>query len=230
MSEAATGQTQTDPGAAPADTSAAASAPAQESAQQDPQQVTTPPTDGQPTDGSKPADGQDGDKPDDQKQGEAKTGAPEEYADFTIPEGVEMDANLTTDLKAVAKELGLSQEQAQRLADIGIKQAQGQAAKQTQVLTDAGERWATEARADKEFGGEKFEENLGLAKKAVDAFGTPELKTLLNETKLGNHPEVLRFMVRAGKAISQDRFEGGRAAPAGEKRSAEDRLYGNKSK
>ena len=230
MSEAATGQTQTDPGAAPADTSAAAPAPAPASAQQDTQQVTTTPTDGQPTDGNKPADDENGDKPGDQKQGDAKTGAPDEYADFTIPEGVEMDAELTTDLKAMAKELGLSQEQAQRVADLGIKQAQGLAAKQTQVLTEAGERWATEARADKEFGGEKFEENLGLAKKAVDAFGTPELKNLLNETKLGNHPEILRFMVRAGKAISQDRFEGGRAAPSGEKRSAEDRLYGNKSK
>ena len=67
-----------------------------------------------------------------------------------------------------------------------------------------------EARSevDKEFGGEKLSENLSTAKKALDQFGTPELRSLLNESGLGNHPEFIRFMFRAGKSISEDRYVG----------------------
>jgi hypothetical protein len=70
----------------------------------------------------------------------------------------------------------------------------------------------TNSKGDKEFGGDKLSENLGVAKKALDAFGTAELRSLLNQSGLGDHPEVIRFMYRAGKAISEDRFVGG--APA----------------
>jgi hypothetical protein len=50
----------------------------------------------------------------------------------------------------------------------------------------------------------------------MDAFGTPQLRELLNESRLGNNPEMIRFMYRAGKAISQDKFvAGGPARPDG---------------
>jgi hypothetical protein len=51
-------------------------------------------------------------------------------------------------------------------------------------------------------------ENLSVAKKALDAFGSPELRVLLEQSGLGNNPEVIRFMFRAGKAISEDSFVG----------------------
>ena len=70
------------------------------------------------------------------------------------------------------------------------------------------------ARADKEFGGEKLDENLAIAKTALDKFATPEFTKLLNDTGLGNHPEVLRVFVRAGKAISPDSVIPGKAAPS----------------
>ena len=40
--------------------------------------------------------------------------APETYADFTLPEGVELDTALLTDAAPLFKELGLTQEQAQK--------------------------------------------------------------------------------------------------------------------
>jgi hypothetical protein len=43
----------------------------------------------------------------------------------------------------------------------------------------------------------------------MDAFATPELRTLLNESGLGNHPEIIRAFYRAGKAISEDGFVAG---------------------
>ena len=41
-----------------------------------------------------------------------------------------------------------------------------------------------------------------------NAFGTEPFKQLLSESGLGNHPEVIRFMYRAGKAISEDSYVG----------------------
>lgn len=111
--------------------------------------------------------------------------------------------------KATAKELNLSQEAAQKLVTL---QAQEQAAQAQAVLTD----WSTKAKADPEFGGDKFEENVGVAKKALERFGSPEFNEWLRTTGLGNHPELIRTFFRAGKAISEDGFVPGRGGQQGD--------------
>lgn len=157
---------------------------------------------------------------------EAKPVVPEEYAEFTLPEGYTMDEDLGTELKATAKEMGLTQSQAQKLADMGAKQSAKFQAMQSDALQKARSTWETEAKADKDYGGERFGENLAVAKKAMDAYASPELKTLLNQTGLGSHPEFIRLMWKAGQSISQDRFDVGRDTPQGATRSQADRLYG----
>lgn len=137
---------------------------------------------------------------------EAKQEEPVELADFNAPEGVSLDPEAAEEFKSLAKELGLKQEGAQKVADIGVKLAQKWEAKQAEKIQEAKTAWVESSKADKEFGGDKLNENLAVAKKALDAFGTPELKTLLNESGLGSHPEIVRAFFRAGKAISEDRF------------------------
>jgi hypothetical protein len=75
------------------------------------------------------------------------------------------------------------------------------------TIQKAAAEWAAAAVADKEYGGDMLTDSLVTAKKALDAFGTPELRTLLNDSRLGNHPEVIRFMVRAGKALLLEQDE-----------------------
>ena len=130
--------------------------------------------------------------------------APEQYAAFTLPEELAGDA--APDFAAfntLAKELDLSQADAQKLVDF---QAQG--------VQRARQAWADAAKADAEFGGDKLEESVAVARKAIDTFGTPELKALLNQTGIGNHPEVIRAFLRAGKALGDDTIVTGRQAPA----------------
>ena len=79
---------------------------------------------------------------------------------------------------------------------------------QLQVLEQVKLDWANDSQADKEFGGESLNDNLEIAKSSLNAFGTDALKSLLQESGLGNHPEVIRFMYRAGKAISEDSYIG----------------------
>lgn len=52
------------------------------------------------------------------------------------------------------------------------------------------QEWVASAKADAEFGGEKLAANLATAKKALDTFGSTELRTLLNQSGLGDHPEA----------------------------------------
>jgi len=129
---------------------------------------------------------------------------PEAY-ELKMPDGVELDQAATTEFTAIAKELKLDQAAAQKLADIGAKMAQRQADAHAQLV----ETWTEQVKTDKEIGGDKLAENLGVARKAIDTFGSPELKALLNSTGLGNHPEVVKLAFKVGKAISEDGFVSG---------------------
>lgn len=162
-------------------------------------------TEGQTTDGQQA----DGAKTDGEASDADKTGAPEKY-EFKAVDGTEVSAEALAEFSEVAKELNLPQDAAQKILD---KMAPAMARRQAEAIESVKTQWADSARADKEFGGDKLPENLSVAKKALETFGTTELRTLLNESGLGNHPEVIRFMVRAGKAISEDGFvQGTRAA------------------
>lgn len=130
---------------------------------------------------------------------------PEKY-EFTAPEGVTLDPEALGEFEGIAKEFKLSQEEAQKVADVGAKLAKSWDTKQANLIQQAAADWANATATDKEFGGGALPANLAIAKKALNAFGTPELTQLLNGSRLGNHPEVIRFMVRAGKAISEDRM------------------------
>lgn len=170
-------------------------------------------TDGQTTDttaDTKPAEGE---TPADDQAAKPQ-GAPEKY-EFKAPEGTAaFDDKVIEQFSEVARELNLPQDAAQRVLD---KMAPAIQARQVEQIQTARNMWAESAKSDKEFGGEKLTENLAVAKKALDTFGSPELRSLLNESGLGNHPEMIRVLYRAGKAISEDRFvgagRGGKTAP-----------------
>lgn len=157
-----------------------------------------------------------GDKPEGEqeqaKDDEAKDepqGAPEAYEDFTVPEGAELDAEVLGEFKDVAKELNLPQAAAQKVTDLGVKLAQKWVAESQQATSDMLADWKVQAETDKEIGGDALSANLAVAKKAIDQFGTPEFRELLDVHRLGDNPEVIRFCLRVGKAISEDTFVGG---------------------
>jgi len=135
---------------------------------------------------------------------EAEKGAPEKY-EFKSHDGKEFDAGTLEAFSEIAKELNLTQEAAQKLLDRMGPTIETQQKGQLQAIHNG---WVESSKVDKEFGGEKLAENLATAKKALDTFGSPELRALLEQSGLGNNPEVIRFMFRAGKAISEDSFVG----------------------
>lgn len=147
--------------------------------------------------------------PADDASGEAASAKPERAApekyELVLPKGTAMDSELLAEFESTARELKMPQEEAQTLiAKLAPKIAERQAQREAEQVEQASTRWTQASMADKEFGGDKLAENLALGEKALAAFGTPVLREMLANTRFGNHPEVIRFMVRAGKALSED--------------------------
>lgn len=164
---------------------------------------------------------QDGEQQKNEKE-QKQEGAPEKY-EFQAGEGVELDAEALKDFEPVARELNLTNEQAQKLVDAYPKILAGVQQRQADAWQAQTEEWAATVKADKEIGGDKLTANLGVAQRALDTFGTPELKEYLNGTGLGNHPELVKAFIKVGKAMSEDGMVTGKESG---QRSAAEVLYG----
>lgn len=156
------------------------------------------PQDDKPADGDKPAD-----KPDDKEQ--KQEGAPEKY-EFKPAEGLELDTSALEQFEPIARELNLTNEQAQKMVDLyGTKIMPMVQKRQSEVWQKTTEQWAAEVKADKEIGGDKLTANLSAAQRALEQFGDQELKEYLDSTGLGNHPALVKAFIKVGKAMSEDK-------------------------
>ena len=91
---------------------------------------------------------------------EAKV-VPETYADFTLPEGFQMDSKALEEFLPMAKELGMTQESAQKAITMHANAISGVLAKQAEFRAEKFDEVMAEIKADKVLGGSKFDENLG---------------------------------------------------------------------
>ncbi|WP_316391870.1 peptidase [Citrobacter farmeri] len=177
-----------------------------------------------PKEGDTHQPGAEGDKPAEEKPADDKKqeGAPEKY-EFQAAEGVELDTEALKEFEPVAREMNLTNEQAQKLVDVYPKILAGVQQRQVEAWQQTTEQWAADVKADKEIGGDSLTANLSVAQRAIDQFGTPDLKEYLNSTGLGNHPGLVKFCVKVGKAMSEDGMvTGGNDG----QRSAAEVLYG----
>ena len=144
-------------------------------------------------------------------EGGQDASVPEAY-ELTAPEGF---AGLDPEAVAVAtpvfKELGLSNDQANKLMPVAGEFAKRiTAERDSQILASIGEQrkaWLEEAKADKEIGGTNWDASLASAAKALDQLGFTKgspLRNVLNDSGLGNHPEMIRAWAKVGKAIGED--------------------------
>lgn len=128
-------------------------------------------------------------------------GVPEsgEYADFTLPDGAAADEGLKAEFLPVVKELGLNQEGAQKLVDFKAKLDQ----RALQNWGDHVKDLRVKAQADPEIGGGNYTPYVAAGKQAINKFGTPEFRAMLNHYGVGNHPEMIRFLAKVGKATGE---------------------------
>ena len=139
--------------------------------------------------------------------------APPEPVDYTfeVPEGVELDAPALDEFKALAKEAGLKPEQAQKGVDIAVKLMQAWETRAQEAMDTQVKDWEATIRSDKELGGtpEKLEATLAVVQTTVARFGNDELRDMLATTRVGSHPEIIRFLHKVGLAMAEDSFPSG---------------------
>jgi hypothetical protein len=145
------------------------------------------------------------------KDGAAKAAepAPEEFVVKT-PEGFKIEKSQFDKFTSIAKESGLKSEGAQKLFDHYIEMQKQAGEQQVETIT----KWAEEAKTDAEIGNANWDKSLVGAQRVMDKLATPELRSLLSVTGLGNHKEVIRLLSKVSAFVTEDKLPGGDGAAA----------------
>lgn len=221
-----------------ADAPAADAAPVETKADDKPAAESKPADDKKAGDDEKPeakadgdllADDDEGKSPED-KDGQAdksKDGAPETYEAFTLPEGVQLDEAALAEATPAFKEVGLSQEQAQKLVDVYAKLQQSAAEKTLAGFNQIKNDWKASLKADPEFGGDKLPQTVGAAKAVLAKYGDKNLVNDLKEWGWANHPGLIKLLARVRGHLSEDTLETGDAAAQARVKSLAERMFPN---
>lgn len=146
--------------------------------------------------------------------------------ELTLPDGALLSAEQLAEIKAYAKDNGLSQEKAQDLVNKNNQNLMSFKQAQDAEFEKRKSEWVTQVQADKEIGGPEFNRNIEYAKRALDKFASKDLRETLDKTGLGNHPELVKTFFRIGKAMQEDTFVKS-GATTSQPKSMEDIFYGN---
>ncbi len=150
---------------------------------------------------------------------------PEKY-EFKAPEGAKVDDALAERVSVAAKSMKLTAEQAQAMYDGVNAETKAFAESRQAEWQTLRESWAGAVKADPEIGGAEFDKNVGLARKVVNKFGSPNLIKTLDETGFGDHPELIRLLSKIGKTMKEDDFVLPGVQQGGEKKDMAALLYG----
>ena len=160
---------------------------------------------GKDSDKAKDADDKIGDDKDaDKSDANGKKDEPGEYKEFTIPDGMELDKGAMEAFTPIAKELGLTQDQAQKLVDVYSNANADAVATMGSQIDALHQTWIQEVKDDPDLGGAKFDETVATARTFINGYGDQKLTDVLNETGLGNHPAVVKLFYKLGRSMSED--------------------------
>ena len=189
-------------------------------------------------------EGGDDDQTDEEKEAAAKAAeVPEDGVyEFDVPEGVEFTDEAKTYWSGKFKDMGLTRGQAQTLVAAQSEQVAAEQKAYADFIDNQQKEHKAAAEADKDIGGDKWDETVKLANAGLRALrggpkagknpdgstreGKPEgaLESLILTSGNGNNPEILRELRRIGQAYANDKFEDGNSTP--EKGALEKNWYG----
>jgi hypothetical protein len=132
---------------------------------------------------------------------------PEDY-EFEDKELDEIQKKNLTAFKAKAREMGLTKDQFKNLTAYEMELSRDLKKRIAEAQKKAEDTEKEKVRKGvEELKGEwgnKFESNLNLAKKTMNNIFPASFSNFLEESGLGNHPEMVRAMVRLSESVSED--------------------------
>ena len=130
--------------------------------------------------------------------------APEAYTDFTLPEGVTLDKAILDEATPIFRELGLSQEAAQKLIDLQAKHFAQSSASLAKSVDDMRADWQAKVKADPALSNlDAVRTELGRAKDKLPAPVRSAFDEAMNLTGLGDHPAVVRGLFEFAKLVNE---------------------------
>ena len=138
-------------------------------------------------------------------------GRPESPMGYAF-EGLE-DSEQLNDFRQFAHELGLNQTQAEHLIHKVAENAGTQQTMQNEALEKA-EMEGFKA-LQKDWGGD-FDKSMDYARRAFNRYASPEALELMENTGLGNHPEILKLFSQIGEQLSEEQLLPGNASGFGQ--------------
>lgn len=135
-------------------------------------------------------------------------GAPDVY-DFSalVPEGMEYDQQAAQEYGAIARECGLSQEQASKIASYGMHFMQNGVQAAMAQITATQQKWGEDAK--KQLGAD-FDKTVARAAVGINRLSQniPGIREVLNETGAGNRIEMIQLMAAIGDLLGEDNGHG----------------------
>lgn len=192
-------------------------------------EVEPKPAPDKPSDQPPPEEKPEDKKPDDkteEKPENTKKPEDEDYSLVKAKDGQIVESDVVEAIVSDAKKQGISPKGAQLLVDAYEKRITDFARKQTQTISDVRQGWDSASRSDKEIGGDKYDQTVGLSNKALDRFASEGFKKLAKESGLEKNPEFLRVFSKIGQAMSSDKHPGGHLSGTKQPMRAADKLYG----
>lgn len=119
-----------------------------------------------------------------------------EYA-VKFPEGWQPNPEELTSARDLFRSLELNPRQGGALLAHYVRLQERHAA----ADSDRIDQWERQIAADAELGGNRLSLTTANARAAVERFGDTKLKEVLEQTGLGSHPELVRFVVRIAGAL-----------------------------
>ena len=123
------------------------------------------------------------------------------------------DSEEMNDFREAAFELGLTQNQAHNLLEKVAENAQNEQAKHNEALEQAEMQGFKQLQKD--WGGD-YDKNMDYARRAFGRYASPEALELMENTGLGNHPEMLKLFSKIGEQLSEEQLLPGNASGFGQ--------------
>lgn len=157
-----------------------------------------------------------------------KSNVPEKY-ELNMPEQTLLEAEAVERIAGIARERGLSNEQAQELLDMEHDAVATYHNKQVTAFLQRADTWKQEVVNDKEIGGDNLNKSVTLVNRLLEKYDTDgSFRKDLEVTKYGNHPGLIKVLYRAAKDFfANDELVQAPSNQGAGKKSVQEILYSN---
>lgn len=126
--------------------------------------------------------------------------------DFKVPEGFELNEDLSGELLEILNGEQSPQDRANALLALHAKTLTTALEADSKAWADMQTEWRTNAKNDPEVGGEKLKPALDNIGKLLDEYGSKELRDVFNMTGAGNHPLMIKFLNKVAGELTEGKL------------------------